>query len=76
MFLKLDYDTAKLQTIASFYNIIRLRRTKKHYQHGIQFFFPFSSPSLSKILVALLDVAISIRWEWRYSWLLFIQLHI
>jgi len=56
MILKIDYDTVNLQKVT--YNVIFGRHkdyatenTSLNWGHKI---FPFSSPTLSKILVALL----------------------
>jgi len=56
MVLKIDYGTIKLQKVT--YGIIKITSPKISHQNEVTNFFSFSSPSLSKILVALLGKSI------------------
>jgi len=64
MILKMDYDTGKLQKVTYDYfnDVIKITPPKIHHQNDvIKIFHSFLSPSLSKILVALLLTSLQPR---------------
>jgi len=61
MVLKIDYDTVKVQSHILRHKDHVAKNKSSKWCHKI---FPFSSPSLIKILVALLATA-QLRWQLR-----------